>query len=55
MAVFWQNPTSQPAPPKVPLSPLALALLLRLRAAAAPTDSEQDTLVDADIRRDRAA
>lgn len=46
MALFWQTPTSQPAPPRVPLSPLALALLLRLRAAEADPQAEVDASVD---------
>lgn len=34
MAFFWQD-SQPPDTPKVPLSPLALALLLRLRSAEA--------------------
>lgn len=42
MALFWQTPPPQPVLPKVPLSPLALALLLRLRAAdAAPPEVDE--------------
>ena len=47
MALFWQPPKAVPAPPKVPLSPLALALLLRLRQSEASSGDE--------VSRDKAA